>query len=64
MNAIDRFVLRRGCSILFLPFFFARQVGLPVPAPWFLLPARCSQPTGNWFSPPLGLAVTACALAD
>ncbi len=64
MNAIVQFVARHGYSILFAA-VFARQIGLPVPAPLFLLAAGALAATGRLaLVPALGLAITACALAD
>jgi len=64
MNAIVHFVLRHGYSILFAA-VFARQIGLPVPAPMFLLAAGALAATRKLgLVPALGLAITACALAD
>jgi membrane protein DedA with SNARE-associated domain len=64
MNAIVHFVVRHGYSILFAA-VFARQIGLPVPAPMFLLAAGALAADRKLgFVPTLGLAITACALAD
>ncbi|MGB8864944.1 MAG: hypothetical protein WCC71_12675, partial [Candidatus Sulfotelmatobacter sp.] len=64
MNAIVQFVVRHGYSVLFAA-VFARQIGLPVPAPMFLLAAGALAATGKLgLVPALGLAITACALAD
>jgi membrane protein DedA with SNARE-associated domain len=64
MNVIVQFVVRHGYSILFAA-VFARQIGLPVPAPMFLLAAGALAATGKLgLVPALGLAITACALAD
>jgi membrane protein DedA with SNARE-associated domain len=64
MNAIVQFVVEHGYSILFAA-IFARQIGLPVPGPLFLLAAGALAGAGKLgFVPTLGLAVTACVLAD
>ena len=64
MNAVVQFVLRHGYSILFAA-VFARQIGLPVPAPMFLLAAGALAAERKLnLCPALGLAITACALAD
>ena len=64
MNAIVQFVLRHGYSILFAA-VFARQIGLPVPAPGFLLAAGALAADRKLgFVPALGLTVVACVLAD
>lgn len=64
MHAIVQFVLRHGYSILFVV-VFAHQIGLPVPAPLFLLAVGALVATGNLgLFPVLVLAVTACVLAD
>jgi membrane protein DedA with SNARE-associated domain len=64
MNAIVHFVVRHGYSILFAA-VFARQIGLPVPAPMFLLAAGALAADRKLgLVPALGLAITACALAD
>lgn len=64
MNAIVQFLLKHGYSVLFAA-VFARQIGLPLPAPLFLLAAGALA-AGRGFSlvPALGLAVIACVLAD
>lgn len=64
MNAIVQFVMRHGYSTLFAA-VFAHQIGLPVPAPLFLLAVGAlvaARKLGVW--PVLGLAVIACVLAD
>ncbi len=64
MNAIFQFVLQHGYSIVFAA-VFARQIGLPIPAPLFLLAAGALAAAGK-----LGLvatvilAITACVLGD
>ena len=64
MNAIVQFVVRHGYPILFAA-VFARQIGLPVPAPGFLLAAGALAASGRLgLVPALGLAVIACVLAD
>ena len=64
MNAIVQFVVRHGYSILFAA-VFARQIGLPVPAPMFLLAAGALAADRRLgLVPALGLAITACAVAD
>jgi len=64
MNVIVQFVLKHGYSILFAA-VFVRQIGLPVPAPLFLLAAGALAAAGKLdLVPALGLAVTACVLAD
>jgi membrane protein DedA with SNARE-associated domain len=64
MNAIVQFVMRHGYSILFVV-VFAHQIGLPVPAPLFLLAVGglvAVRKLGLF--PVLVLSVTACVLAD
>ena len=64
MNTIVEFVLRHGYSILFAA-VFARQIGLPVPAPMFLLAAGALAADRKLaLVPALGFAVAACAIAD
>ena len=64
MNALVHFVVRHGYSILFAA-IFARQIGLPVPAPGFLLAAGALAADRKLgFVPAVGLAITACAVAD
>ena len=64
MNAIVQFIVKHGYSILFAA-VFARQVGLPVPGPLFLLAAGALAATGKLsLVGALGLAVAACVLAD
>ena len=64
MTAIVQFVLRHGYPILFGA-VFARQIGLPVPAPAFLLAAGALAAFGKLgLVPALALAVCACVLAD
>src|SRR5271166_3103078 len=64
MNTIVNFVLQHGYSILFAA-LFAHQLGLPVPGPLFLLAAGALAAAGKLdLVPALGLAVTACVLAD
>jgi membrane protein DedA with SNARE-associated domain len=64
MNAIVQFVIKHGYSILFAA-VFAHQIGLPVPAPLFLLAVGAlvaARKLGLF--PVLVLSVTACVLAD
>jgi membrane protein DedA with SNARE-associated domain len=64
MTAIVQFVVRHGYPIVFAA-VFARQIGLPVPAPGFLLAAGALAASGKLgLVPALGLAVAACVLAD
>lgn len=64
MSTIIQFLIRHGCSILFAV-VFARQIGLPLPAPLFLLAAGALAATGKLgLVPALVLAVIACVLAD
>lgn len=64
MNAIVQFVIKHGYSILFVV-VFAHQIGLPVPAPLFLLAVGALVAARKLgLLPVLALAVTACVLAD
>jgi membrane protein DedA with SNARE-associated domain len=64
MNTVFQFVLQHGYSILFAA-VFARQIGLPVPAPLFLLAAGALAASGKLgLVTSFGLAVIACVLAD
>ena len=64
MNAIVQFVLEHGYSVLFAA-SFAHQIGFPIPGPLFLLAAGALARKGKMgFVPALGLAITACVLAD
>ena len=64
MNAIVQFVVRHGYPILFAA-IFARQIGLPIPAPAFLLAAGALVASGKLaLAPALALAVIAYVLAD
>ena len=64
MNAMVQFVVRHGYPMLFAA-VFGRQIGLPVPAPGFLLAAGALAASGKLnLVPGLGLAVIACVLAD
>ena len=64
MNAIVQFVVKHGYSILFAT-VFAHQIGLPIPGPLFLLAAGALAAAGKLgLVAALGLAVTACVLAD
>ena len=64
MNAIVQFVIRHGYSILFAA-VFAHQIGLPVPAPLFLLAVGALVAARKLgFFPVIVLTVAACLLAD
>jgi membrane protein DedA with SNARE-associated domain len=64
MNDIVQFVMKHGYSVLFAA-LFAHQIGLPLPGPLFLLAAGALAATGKLgLAAALGLAVTACVLAD
>ena len=64
INPIVHFVLRHGYPILFAA-VFARQIGLPIPAPGFLLAAGALAACGKLrLLPALALAVAACVVAD
>ena len=64
MNAIVQFLLKHGYAVLFAA-IFARQIGLPVPAPLFLIAAGALAAARKLgLVAALGLAVTACVLAD
>lgn len=64
MNTIFHFVALHGYSMLFAA-VFARQIGLPVPANLFLLAAGAIAASGSLkMGAAVGLAVTACLLAD
>lgn len=64
MNTIFHFVALHGYSMLFAA-VFARQIGLPVPANLFLLAAGAIAAAGTLkMGAAVGLAVTACLLAD
>ena len=64
MNAIVQFVIRHGYSILFAA-VFAHQIGLPVPAPLFLLAVGALVAARKLgLLPVIVLSVTACLLAD
>ncbi len=64
MIAILQFVVKHGYSVLFGA-MFAHQIGLPVPGPLFLLAAGALAAAGKLgLVPAIGLAVTACVLAD
>jgi len=64
MNATLQLVLRHGYPILFAA-VFTRQIGLPVPAPGFLLAAGALAAAGKLgLVASLTLAVSACVLAD
>ncbi|HXZ33602.1 MAG TPA: DedA family protein [Terriglobales bacterium] len=64
MNAIVQFIVKHGYSVLFAA-VFARQIGLPIPGPLFLLAAGALAANGKLsLVGALGLAVAACVLAD
>ena len=64
MNAIVQFLMKHGYSLLFAA-VFARQIGLPVPAPLFLIAVGAlAAARKSGLVAALGLAVTACVLAD
>lgn len=64
MNAIFQFVLKHGYSILFAA-IFARQIGLPLPGPLFLVSAGALAAAGKLgVLPVIGLTISACVLAD
>ena len=64
MNEIVQFVLRHGYSILFAA-VFAHQIGLPIPAPLFLLAVGALAAARKLgLVPAISLAVVACVLAD
>ncbi len=64
MTAIVQFIVRHGYPIVFAA-VFARQIGLPVPAPGFLIAVGALAACGKLgLLAALGLAVTACVLAD
>ena len=64
MTTIVHFVLRHGYPIVFAA-VFARQIGLPVPAPGFLLAAGALAASGRLgLVTSLFLAVLGCVLAD
>ena len=64
MHSVVQFVVKHGYSVLFAA-VFARQIGLPVPGPLFLLAAGTLAANGKLsFVIALGLAVAACVLAD
>jgi membrane protein DedA with SNARE-associated domain len=64
MTAIVHFILRHGYPILFAA-VFARQIGLPVPAPGFVIAAGALACSGKLrLVPALALSVIACVLAD
>jgi membrane protein DedA with SNARE-associated domain len=64
MTAIVHFVVSHGYPILFAA-VFARQIGLPVPAPGFLLAAGALAASGRLdLAAALGLAVSGAVLAD
>ena len=64
MTAIVQFILRHGYPILFGA-VFARQIGLPIPAPGFLLAAGALAASGKLsLVPAVVLAVIGCVLAD
>ena len=64
MNDIVQFVLKHGYPILFAA-LFARQLGLPVPAPLFLLSAGALAAAGKLgLLAALSLAIIACVVGD
>ena len=63
MNAIVQFVFEHGYSILFAA-LFAHQIGLPIPGPLFLLAAGALAAGKLGLVAALGLAISACVLAD
>jgi len=64
MTAIVQFILGHGYPILFAA-IFARQIGLPVPAPGFLIAAGALACSGKLsLVPAIALSVIACVLAD
>ena len=64
MNYIVQFVLKHGYPILFAA-LFARQLGLPVPAPLFLLAAGALAAAGKLgLLAALSLAIIACVVGD
>ena len=64
MNTIVQLIPNYGYSILFAA-LFAHQVGLPLPGPMILLAAGALAAGGKLdMVPALGLAITACVLAD
>jgi membrane protein DedA with SNARE-associated domain len=64
MNALAHFIVRHGYPLLFAA-VFARQIGLPIPAPLFLVTAGALVAAGTLgLIPALALTVIACVLAD
>jgi len=64
MNAIVQFLLRNGYSVLF-GVMFARQAGVPLPAPMVLVAVGTLVAAGKLcLVPTLILAITGCVLAD
>ena len=64
MNVFLQFVIKHGYPIVFAA-VFARQIGLPVPAPAFLIAAGALAAEGKFaLAAALTLAVIACVLAD
>ena len=64
MNAIVELLVKHGYSVLFVS-VFARQMWLPVPAVLFLIAAGALADCGRMtMAVALGLAITACLLAD
>jgi membrane protein DedA with SNARE-associated domain/rhodanese-related sulfurtransferase len=64
MNAIVQLLVKHGYSVLFVS-VFARQMWLPVPAILFLIAAGALADSGRMtLAVALGLAITACLLAD
>ena len=64
MNAIVRFLMEHGYSVLFAA-MFAHQIGLPLPGPLFLVAAGAIAAAGKLeLAAALALAIAACVLAD
>jgi len=64
VNAIVELLVKHGYSVLFVS-VFARQMWLPVPAILFLIAAGALADSGRMtLAVALGLAITACLLAD
>ena len=64
MNAFVQFIMNHGYLVLFAA-VFARQIGLPLPTPLFLLAAGALAAGGKFrLVVAVTLSVTACVLAD
>jgi membrane protein DedA with SNARE-associated domain len=64
VNAIVQLLVKHGYSVLFVS-VFARQMWLPVPAVLFLIAAGALAESGRMtVAVALGLAITACLMAD